>query len=123
MSGRVSRAVAAAAGATVRAVRGVCDRFWLFTIAAIALVIIGFILGAVVIKGGMPAGAGELFASAITGLLLVVQKVIDAQQQRRMADQLARSSPPGPQDVHVVNDDEDRVPVSPPGGDPRGREE
>lgn len=91
----------------------VCDRFWLFTIAAIALAIIGFILGAVVIRGRMPDDAGELFAAAITGLLLVVQKVIDAQQQRRMADQLARSSPPGRQEVEVVNTAEEPVPVEP----------
>lgn len=74
-------------------IRAICDRFWLFTIAAIALAIIGFILGAVVINGKMPEGAGELFASAITGLLLVVQKVIEAQQARRLADQLHQSRP------------------------------
>ncbi|MFN3944544.1 MAG: hypothetical protein ACK4K7_06415 [Allosphingosinicella sp.] len=58
MSGRVSRAVGAA-GATARAVRGVCDLFWMFTIAALALAIIGFILGAAVVSGRMPEGAGE----------------------------------------------------------------
>lgn len=73
--------------------RTICDRFWLFTIAAIALVIIGGVLLAVIWHRKMPEGAGELLASAITGLLLVVQKVIEAQQQRRMADQLAQSRP------------------------------
>lgn len=83
----------AAAHKTAVWVRAACDRFWLFTIAALALAIIGFILGAVVINGKMPEGAGELFSAAITGLLMVVQKVIEAQQQRRMADQLHQSRP------------------------------
>lgn len=74
-------------------IRHICDRFWLFTIAAIALVIIGGVLVSVVINGKMPEGAGELFASAVTGLLLVVQKVIEAQQARRMTDHLAQSQP------------------------------
>lgn len=74
-------------------VREVCDRFWLFTIAAIALGVIGFVLLWVVIKGKMPEGAGELLSAAVTGLLMIVQKVIEAQGQRRMADQLAQSSP------------------------------
>jgi hypothetical protein len=86
-------------GLTQRAgsiVRDVCDRFWLFTIAAIALAVIGFIVGAVVINGRMPEGAGELLTGAITGLLMIVQKVIEAQQQRRMSDQLHASAPAVP---------------------------
>lgn len=92
-------------------VRSVCDRFWLFTIAAIALAVIGFIVSAVVINGHMPEGAGELLTGAITGLLMIVQKVIEAQQQRRMADQLANSAPhrqaSGKADdpVHVTEDE------------------
>lgn len=74
-------------------IRNVCDRFWMFTIAAIALAVIGFIVGSVVINGRMPEGAGELLTGAVTGLLMIVQKVIEAQQQRRMADQLAASRP------------------------------
>lgn len=72
------------------------DRFWLFTIAAISLGIVGGMIGAVILKGGMPEGAGELFAGALTGLLLIVQKVIDAQQARKMADQLHQSTPTPP---------------------------
>ncbi|GAA0749481.1 hypothetical protein [Sphingomonas trueperi] len=70
------------------------DRFWLFTIAAGALVVLAVIVIPVVIRGKMPEGAGELLASTATGLLLIVQKVVDAQQARRLADQLARSTPP-----------------------------
>lgn len=73
--------------------RTACDRFWLFTIAAIALSVIGFIVGSVVVNGRMPEGAGELLTGAVTGLLMIVQKVIEAQQARRLADQLAASSP------------------------------
>ncbi len=75
------------------AVRPICDRFWLFTIAALALGVTGFIVGSVVINGRMPEGAGELMASTVTGLLMIVQKVIEAQQQRRMADYLHQSQP------------------------------
>ena len=75
-------------------VRRICDRFWLFTIAAIALAVIGFIVVAVIVNGAMPKGAGELLTGAVTGLLMIVQKVIEAQQARRMADQLAQSQPP-----------------------------
>lgn len=74
-------------------VRTVCDRFWLFTIAAIALGVIAIIVGSVVINGHMPEGAGELLSATVTGLLMIVQKVIEAQQQRRMADQLHASAP------------------------------
>lgn len=88
MSGRVHKV-----GETIRQV---CDRFWLFTIAALALGTIAFILVSVTISGKMPEAAGELFTSAVTGLLMIVQKVIEAQQQRRMADQLAASAPSGP---------------------------
>lgn len=73
-------------------VRSVCDRFWLFTIAAISLGVIAVIAG-VVIWRGMPEGAGELLSGIATGLLLIVQKVIDAQQARRVTDQLAQSAP------------------------------
>lgn len=76
-----------------QAIRQICDRFWLFTIAAISLGTIALIVGAVIFRGGVPTGAGELLTGAVTGLLLIVQKVIDAQQQRRMADQLAQSHP------------------------------
>ena len=76
-------------------IRQVCDRFWLFTIAAIALFTIALIVGAVILTGKIPDGAGELLSAAVTGLLMVVQKVIEAQQQRRMADQLAQSRPEG----------------------------
>lgn len=72
--------------------RAICDRFWLFTIAAIALIVIGVIVAAV-IWWGMPENAGELLSAIATGLLLIVQKVIDAQQQRRITDQLANSAP------------------------------
>lgn len=74
-------------------VRTICDRFWLFTIAAIALGIIGVIVISIVVTRQMPQGAGEMLTGAVTGLLMIVQKVIEAQQQRRMADQLASSSP------------------------------
>lgn len=74
-------------------IRQICDRFWLFTIAAIALGIIAFIVAAVIITGAMPKDAGELLTGAVTGLLLIAQKVIDAQQQRRLSDQLAQSHP------------------------------
>ena len=74
-------------------IRQICDRFWLFTIAAIALGIIGFIVAAVIITGAMPDGSGELLTGAVTGLLMIAQKVIEAQQQRRMSDQLAQSRP------------------------------
>ncbi|NLS27920.1 hypothetical protein S2M10_29220 [Sphingomonas sp. S2M10] len=70
------------------------DRFWLFTIAAGALIVLAAIVLPVVLRGHMPAGAGEMLSSAVTGLLLIVQKVVDAQQARRMADQLYRSAPP-----------------------------
>ena len=74
-------------------VRNICDRFWLFTIAAIALSVIGFIVGAVVIAGRMPEGSEALLTTAVAGLLMIAQKVIEAQQQRRMADQLHASAP------------------------------
>jgi hypothetical protein len=74
-------------------VRQICDRFWLFTIAAMALAIIGFVIVAVIWSGKMPEGGGELLTGAVTGLLMIVQKVIEAQQARRLADQLARSHP------------------------------
>lgn len=96
-------------------VRNICDRFWLFTIAAIALGTIGFIVGAVVINGRMPEGAGELLTGAITGLLMIVQKVIEAQQQRRMADQLAGSRPDGGgdgQSTDEMNVDAEQVNVT-----------
>jgi hypothetical protein len=73
--------------------RGVSDRFWLFTIAAIVLAIVGFIAVSVIWKGAMPRGAGELLGSIVTGGFMLAQKVVDAQQQRRMADQLHQSSP------------------------------
>lgn len=73
-------------------VRAICDRFWLFTIAAISLAVIAVIAGVVIWKG-MPTGAGELLSAIATGLLLIVQKVIDAQQTRRVTDQLAQSAP------------------------------
>ena len=72
-------------------IRPICDRFWLFTIAGLSLMVIGIIVGAVVINGRMPEGGGELMTGAVTGLLMIVQKVIEAQQQRRMADHLADS--------------------------------
>lgn len=74
-------------------IRPICDRFWLFTIAGLALGVIGVIVGSVVINGRMPEGAGELMTATVTGLLMIVQKVIEAQQARRMADHLAQSQP------------------------------
>lgn len=94
--------------------RQICDRFWLFTIAALSLAAIGAVLISVAIAGKMPDDAGELYAAAVTGLLLVVQKVIEAQQQRRTTDldasrqelmtrELARSAPtPEPIDETTV---------------------
>lgn len=73
-----------------------CERFWLFTIAAIALAVVAAIILPIVIRERMPAGAGEAVSGAVTGLLMIAQKVIDAQQQRRLADQLARSAPAEP---------------------------
>lgn len=70
-----------------------CERFWLFTIAAIALAVVAAVILPIVFGGKMPAGAGELLSSAVTGLLMIAQKVVDAQQSRRLADQLARSTP------------------------------
>ena len=75
MSGRTNKV-----GETIRQV---CDRFWLFTIAALALGTIAFILVSVTVSGKMPEDAGELFTSAVTGLLMIVQKVIEAQRYRR----------------------------------------
>lgn len=74
-------------------VRPVCDRFWLFTIAAISLAVIAFIVVAVILTGKMPDGAGELLTGATTGLLMLAQKVVEAQSTRRLTDQLAQSAP------------------------------
>jgi hypothetical protein len=74
-------------------IRPICDRFWLFSIAGLSLGIIGFVAGSIVINGKMPAGAGELFSAMITGLMLIVQKVIEAQQTRQTMQQLHESSP------------------------------
>lgn len=78
-------------------VRTVCDRFWLFTIAAIALAVIGSIV-ATVSLGEKKLSAEELalFGSLSTGLLMIIQKVIEAQQARRMSDQLHQSAPVPP---------------------------
>lgn len=65
----------------------------MFTIAAIALILVGAILISVVHAGRMPEGSSEILSGAVTGLLMTVQKVIDAQQQRRMAEQLHQSQP------------------------------
>lgn len=72
-----------------------CERFWLFTIAAIALVIVGAMIAATVWLGRVPGDAKELFSATSLGLLMIAQKVIEAQQARRLADQLARSAPAG----------------------------
>lgn len=69
-------------------VRSVGDRFWLFAIAGLGLVIVGSIAGAVIIKGEMPKGGAEILTATITGLLMIVQKVIEAQQQRRSTELL-----------------------------------
>jgi hypothetical protein len=74
-------------------IRPICDRFWLFTIAGLSLGIIGLVAGSIVINGKMPQGAGELFSAMFTGLLLVVQKVIEAQQTRRTMEQMHQSAP------------------------------
>lgn len=96
-------------------VERVCDRFWLFTIAAIALGIIGAIVFVIWQAGSDGLGPEELavLGSLSTGLLMIVQKVIEAQQQRRMADQLASSSPPGPIEARITNSEADAVPVEP----------
>jgi hypothetical protein len=87
-------------------VRAICDRFWLFTIAAISLIVIGIIAGSV-IWWGMPENAGELLAATSTGLMLIVQKVIEAQGQRRLTDQLAQSAPaPDPVGALTLKADE-----------------
>lgn len=94
-------------------VRDVCDRFWLFSIAAISLVVIGVIVSVVGFSDReLTAERTALLTSVATGLLMIVQKVIEAQQQRRMADQLARSRPhddqaSGKEDdpVHTVEED------------------
>lgn len=54
------------------------ERFWMFTIAAIALAIIGFICVSAVVMGRIPEGAEGLFNGAVTGLLLVARDVIRA---------------------------------------------
>lgn len=76
-------------------IRPICDRFWLFSIAGIALAVVGFILVSIVVNGKMPEGAGELFSASIMGLLMIVQKVIEAQSTRRLTDALHQSSPHG----------------------------
>lgn len=112
------------------------DRFWLFTIAGFALVVIG----AIVLVTGFSSRELTperlaLLTSVATGLLMLVQKVVEAQQTRRMADQLhastpvpaAQDAPPPPppaddaapappaaaQPVTVVNTAEAPVPVEP----------
>lgn len=74
-------------------IRPICDRFWLFSIAGIALGVIAVIVGSVVIRGKMPEGGGELLTGATTGLLMIVQKVIEAQGTRRLTDALHQSTP------------------------------
>lgn len=51
--------------------------FWMFTIAAIAL----FVVGAVGLQAaiyGIPEGAGEILSAVVTGLLLIARDVINA---------------------------------------------
>ena len=62
----------------VRFVREVCDRFWMFTIAAISLIVVGFVCAAILWNGKMPEGSEGLLTAAITGLLMVAQNVIKA---------------------------------------------
>lgn len=73
-----------------------CERFWLFTIAAIALAIVGMMIAACVWLGRVPADAKELFSATGLGLLMIAQKVIEAAGARRLADQLYRSAPAEP---------------------------
>jgi len=98
-------------------VRPICDRFWLFTVAALALGIICAIVAAVAFaEKKLSAEELALFGSLSTGLLMIVQKVLEAQQTRRLADQLHQSSPTpegAPLPVRVDNDENDRVPVNP----------
>lgn len=70
MSGKVARAS--------RRIRSVCDRFWMFTIAAIALGIVGFVCIAIVWNDKMPEHGEGLLTGAITGLLMVARDVIRA---------------------------------------------
>ena len=78
-------------------VRPICDRFWLFTIAAAAL----GILGAIVFVTGFSSVDLKperlaLLGSIGTGLLMLVQKVIEAQQTRQAMQQLHESAPTKP---------------------------
>jgi hypothetical protein len=75
-------------------VRPICDRFWLFTIAGLSL----GILGAIVFVAGfsaqdLPPDRLALLGSLSTGLLMLIQKVIEAQGTRQAMQQLHESSP------------------------------
>jgi len=100
-------------------IRRVCDRFWMFTIAAIALMIIGGICIAVLWTGRMPENSEGLLGGAITGLLLLARDVINAirgfqtdQQIGQMADKLHSSAPAPPSAVGEMKVDADRVDVN-----------
>lgn len=51
--------------------------FWMFTIAAISLFVVGAI-GLAAVRSGIPDGSGEIIAAIVTGLLLVARDVINA---------------------------------------------
>jgi acyl-CoA synthetase (AMP-forming)/AMP-acid ligase II len=82
-------------------VRAICDRFWLFTVAAISLMIIGAIVVTVAWSDKkLTPEEIALLGNLGVGLMMIVQKVIEAQQARRLADQLAQSRPANP-DEHA----------------------
>lgn len=67
------------------------ERFWLFTIAALCLVLLGVV---VYVLGFTEKQPNEmLFGSLITGLLMIVQKVIEAQSLRQAVQKLGESQP------------------------------
>lgn len=56
--------------------------FWMFTVAAIALAIVGAICVGSLLQEDLPEGLGTLLGGAVTGLLLVARDVVKAIQAR-----------------------------------------
>lgn len=68
--------------------------FWMFTIAAIALFVVGGI-GFQAAVHGIPDGAGEIIAAIVTGLLLVARDVINAIRALwRVSQEAEEGAPP-----------------------------
>lgn len=68
--------------------------FWMFTIAAIALFVVGSI-GFQAAMYGIPEGAGEILSGIVTGLLLIARDVINAIRALwRVSQEAEEGAPP-----------------------------